>query len=245
MRARVLLLVLVLVAALCVAILLPVEQWIAAVIEWAAQHRALAWLALIVLYLVAALCVLPAAAFSLAAGAIFGVGIGCVVVSIGSTAGALLAFLLGRTVAHDWVQRRIARSALFRAVDHAVAVRGFWVVVLTRMTPVLPYAVLNYAYGVTRVGLRDYLVGSWLGMMPLTLAYVYAGSVAANLTQALKGHGHPGGTAWWVLGLGVLATVTMVVIVTRAARGFLEREIAESSDAPARPGADPAPARMD
>jgi uncharacterized membrane protein YdjX (TVP38/TMEM64 family) len=214
--------------ALAVALLLwqlPVAAWTRAALDWTAANREVAWVAFIALYVVATVCFLPGVPLTLAAGAIFGVAAGTALVSVGSTLGATAAFLVGRTVARDWVGHRIAAWPRFRAVDRAVAARGFWVVLLLRLSPVLPFFLLNYAFGITAVKLREYALGSWLGMLPATLAYVYAGSVAANLGQALAGKVQLGATGWALLGLGLVATVAVTVLVTRLARRHLEREI--------------------
>ncbi len=205
---------------------LPVGELVRAVLDWTAANRGVAWAAFILLYVVATVCFVPGLPLTLAAGAIFGVVAGTALVSVGSTLGATAAFLVGRTVARDWVGRRIQSWPRFRAVDGAVASRGFWVVLLMRLSPALPFFLLNYAFGITAVKLREYVLGSWIGMFPATLAYVYAGSLAANVGQALTGKAQLGTTGWVLLGVGLLATVTVTVLVTRLARGFLEREMA-------------------
>jgi uncharacterized membrane protein YdjX (TVP38/TMEM64 family) len=222
-----LLLVALLVAA---ALTLPLQQWLRAAIEWTAANREVAGAAFVALYIVATVCFVPGLPLTLAAGAIFGVVYGSVLVSIGSTLGATAAFFAGRTVARDWVRRRIAAWPKFVAVDRAVESRGFFVVLLTRLSPLFPFFLLNYAYGVTAAKPRDYVLGSWLGMMPATIAYVYAGSLAANVSQALAGEAQLGSTGWLLLGLGLVATIAVTVLVTRVARGFLEREIGTSGE---------------
>jgi uncharacterized membrane protein YdjX (TVP38/TMEM64 family) len=224
-------LLLLLVAALVAAALtLPLQQWLRAAIEWTAANREVAGAAFVALYIVATVCFVPGLPLTLAAGAIFGVVYGSVLVSIGSTLGATAAFFAGRTVARDWVRRRIAAWPKFVAVDRAVESRGFFVVLLTRLSPLFPFFLLNYAYGVTAAKPRDYVLGSWLGMMPATIAYVYAGSLAANVSQALAGEAQLGSTGWLLLGLGLVATIAVTVLVTRVARGFLEREIGTSGE---------------
>ena len=220
-------LILVLLAALAsAALLLPVRDLLAAVVGWIAAHRQLAWAAFIVVYIVATVSFLPGLPLTLAAGALFGVVAGSVLVSIGSTLGATAAFFVGRTLAREWIAARVLRWPKFQAVDRAVESRGFLIVLLTRLSPVFPFFLLNYAYGVTAVRPRDYVLGSWLGMMPATVAYVYAGSLAASVTQALTGKAQIGAGAWALLALGLVATVTVTVVVTRTARAYLEREIA-------------------
>ena len=220
-------LVLTVLAALAVAAwLLPLREWLAAAVAWTATNRDVAGAAFVGLYVLATVCFLPGLPLTLAAGAIFGVTMGSVLVSIGSTLGATAAFFLGRTIGRDWISRRIKAWPRFQAVDRAVESRGFLIVLLTRLSPAFPFFLLNYAYGVTAVRPREYILGSWLGMMPATIAYVYAGSLAASVTQALSGKVELGVTSWALLGAGLVATIAVTVLVTRIARGFLEREIA-------------------
>jgi uncharacterized membrane protein YdjX (TVP38/TMEM64 family) len=226
MNSRNILVLIVLAAVAVAAWLLPLRDWLAAAVTWTANNRDVAGAAFVGLYVLATVCFLPGLPLTLAAGAIFGVTTGSVLVSIGSTLGATAAFFLGRTIGRDWISRRIAAWPRFQAVDRAVESRGFLIVLLTRLSPAFPFFLLNYAYGVTAVRPREYILGSWLGMMPATIAYVYAGSLAASVTQALSGKVELGVTSWALLGAGLVATIAVTVLVTRIARGFLEREIA-------------------
>ena len=112
---------------------------------------------------------------------------------------------------------------------------------LTRLSPVLPFTLLNYAYGVTRVSFRDYALASWIGMLPGTILYVSLGAAARSLTQILAGDVSPaGGGGTILLAVGLLATIAVTVVVTRAARRALRGAVA-GADA-SRPGtAEPRP----
>lgn len=224
-RRRLVLLALLAVALALLAWRLPVGELLRAALDWTAANRGTAWIAFIGLYVLGTVCFLPGLPMTLAAGVIFGATTGTALVSVASTLGATAAFFIGRTFARDWVGHKIAAWPTFRAVDRAVALRGFWIVLLTRMSPAFPYFLLNYAYGLTAVKPRDYVLGSWLGMLPVTFAYVYAGSLAANLGQALAGKASIGPTGWVLLGFGLAATLAVTILVTRVARGLLQREV--------------------
>ena len=206
--------------------LLPVREWLGAALTWAAAHGEGSALLFLALYVLATVCLVPGLILTLAAGAIFGLARGVALVSAGSVLGASAAFFIGRTFAREWTQQRIAAWPRFRALDGALGERGFWIVLLTRLSPLLPFNLLNYAYGVTAVRARDYVVASWLGMLPATVLYVYAGSAATNLAQALSGRVRTGrtGTVLWIVGLA--ATVAVTALVTRLARRQLEHELA-------------------
>lgn len=226
MRRKHWILLIALAALLLAARMLPLGDLLRSALEWTALHRDVAGAAFVALYVVATICFVPGLPLTLAAGALFGVVAGSVLVSIGSTLGATAAFFVGRTAARDWVRGRIAAWPRFVAVDRAVESRGFLVVLLTRLSPLFPFFLLNYAYGVTAVRPRDYVLGSWLGMMPATVAYVYAGSLAASVSQALTGEAQLGSGGWLLLGLGGVATVAVTWLVTRLARAQLERTLA-------------------
>ena len=177
------------------------------------------------LYILACVLSLPGFILTLGAGAVFGVITGFIAVSIGSTLGAACAFLIGRYLARDLVAARIAGNEKFKAVDEAVGREGWKIVLLTRLSPVFPFNVLNYAFGLTKVSLKHYFFASWLGMIPGTVMYVYIGSLAGDLA-GLGGAGRARTTGEWVLyGIGLLATLIVTVFVTRLARKTLSERI--------------------
>jgi len=175
----------------------------------------------VLLYIVAAVLFVPGSALTLGAGALFGVGLGSVLVSVGATLGATAAFLVGRYLARDWVAKKIEGNAAFAAIDRAVASEGWKIVGLTRLSPAFPFTLLNYAFGLTRVSLRDYVLASWIGMMPGTVMYVYLGSLARA-----AGERHRTPAEWALYGVGLLATIVVTVFVTRLARAALAKRTA-------------------
>src|SRR5262249_39759619 len=151
----------------------------------------------------------------------YGVVTGAVLVWVGANLGAVVAFLLGRTVARDAVARRAASNPKFAAIDRAVGREGLKIVLLTRLSPALPFSLQNYVYGLTRVSLRDYVVGSVVGMIPGILMYVYIGSLFTSVSEIASGSAS-GGTGAQVLKIvGFAATVAVTVVVTRIARRAL------------------------
>jgi len=176
-----------------------------------------------VLYVAASVLFLPGSVLTLGAGAVFGLVEGAIVVSISATLGATAAFLVGRYLARGWVAKRIEGNPKFKAIDEAVAREGWKIVGLTRLSPAFPYALLNYAFGLTRVSLRDYVLASWIGMMPGTVMYVYLGSLAGHLAGAGRGGAARTPAEWALYAVGLLATVAVTVYVTRIARRALDR----------------------
>jgi uncharacterized membrane protein YdjX (TVP38/TMEM64 family) len=186
-------------------------------------------LAFVAIYVLACVLMLPGSVLGLGAGAIYGVIQGSAIVSVASTLGATAAFLVGRHLARERVARAIAGNERFRAIDEAVGREGWKIVGLTRLSPVFPFNLLNYGYGITAVRLRDYVLASWVGMFPGTVLYVYLGSLAGNLaTLGAKGGGQARARTpaeWALFGVGLLATAAVTVFVTRLARAALAKRV--------------------
>src|SRR5216684_428042 len=159
------------------------------------------------LYVVATVLFVPGSVLTLGAGAVFGVALGSVCVSISATLGATAAFLVGRYLARDAIARMIEKHEKFATIDRAVADEGWKIVLLTRLSPVFPFTLLNYAFGLTRVRLSHYVLASWIGMMPGTVMYVYLGS----LVNLGAGHGERTTSEWILYGVGLLATMVVTV----------------------------------
>lgn len=191
-------------------------------LDWVGQLGPWGAIIFIAIYVVATVLFIPGSALTLGAGAIFGVAWGSVYVSIGSTLGATAAFLVGRYLARNAIARKIEGNERFAAIDKAVANEGWKIVGLTRLSPVFPFTLLNYAFGLTRVKLSHYVLASWIGMMPGTVMYVYLGSLA----KAATGERTRTTGEWVLYGVGLLATVVVTVFVTRIAKRALAEKIA-------------------
>jgi uncharacterized membrane protein YdjX (TVP38/TMEM64 family) len=174
-------------------------------------------------YVLGAVLLIPGSVLTLAAGAIFGLLRGTALVLVCATLGAAAAFLVARYVARGYVERRIGTGPL-ASVDRALAQQGFKLVFLLRLTPVVPYSLLNYSLGLTQVSVRDFLLAS-VGMLPGTLLYVYYGKVIGDVAALAGGAAVPRDAAYWTfLGMGLAATIAVTVLVTRIARQVLEAE---------------------
>jgi uncharacterized membrane protein YdjX (TVP38/TMEM64 family) len=161
-------------------------------------------------------------------GAVFGVFWGSIYVFIASTLGAISAFLIGRYLSRDWVAKQLESHPKFKAIDQAVAKEGLKIVFLTRLSPVFPFNLLNYAFGVTQVSLKDYFLGSF-GMIPGSVMYVHFGSLASECALAgttIQPTTPEAETIKWVMRIvGLIATVTVTIYITRIAKKALETKI--------------------
>lgn len=224
---RGLMLLVVVVAALVTAAkLLPLTDYFKWVLERVGGLGSWGPVVLAASYIIACIFMVPGSLLTLGAGFLFHVLLGTVTVSIGSTLGAAAAFLVGRTVGRKWVTRKVESHPKFAALDRAVGREGFKIVLLTRLSPVFPFVLLNYAYGLTRVRFRDYVLASWVGMLPGTVMFVYFGSGLRSLTEVLGGQAQ-GGTAgrvfFWA---GLAVTIVVTVFITRVVRRALQKAVA-------------------
>lgn len=212
---------------------------------WVASLGAWGPLAFVAGYSIAPVILAPAFLLTIAAGAIFGFVKGVIYVMIGATIGATLAFLTGRYLARQFVEGLLRREPRLQIIDRAVERHGFRLVALLRMSPAVPFVLLNYALGLSRVKLVDYVAAS-VGMLPVVAMYVYTGKVAGDLATLASGTAQPRGALYYaMIGLGFVSTVAVTIYVTRIARQAIEHEIAESraTEPPPSPHQTPGPGR--
>ncbi|MGB7443386.1 MAG: TVP38/TMEM64 family protein [Coleofasciculaceae cyanobacterium] len=202
-----------------------IQEILTQALEWVDGLGSWGPVAFVILYNLATVLFLPGAILTLGGGVIFGVIWGSIYVFIASTLGATCAFLIGRYLSRHWVTRQIKGNSKFKAINQAVAKEGLKVVFLTRLSPIFPFNLLNYAFGVTQVSLRDYFLGS-TGMIPGTVMYVYLGSVIGDLAMlsATCSSSNPQAKAihWLIHGLGLLITVFVTFYITRLANQALK-----------------------
>ena len=215
----------ILVAIVAAVFLLPVKDWLVRALEWTEGLGFWAPAFVAAFYIIACVLFLPGSVLTLGAGVLFGVLKGSIVVSVGSTLGACTAFLVGRTVARAWISAKVARNAKFGAIDTAVGEQGLKIVLLTRLSPAFPFNMLNYAFGLTKIPFWQYALGSWIGMMPGTVMYVYFGAGLRSLGELSTGKVETGtaGRVFFVVGL--IATVVVTIFVTHLARRALKQAI--------------------
>ena len=174
------------------------------------------------IYVVATILFVPGTILTLVAGAVFGLGIGFITVSIASTIGASLAFLIARYLARDKVSSMAEDNRHFGAIDKAIEEGGWKVVGLLRLSPAIPFNIQNYLYGLTKVKFWEYALTSWIAMMPGTFMYVYLGTVSG---AALGGNREKSPAEWALLVVGLLATIAVTVYVTKLAKSKLDEDV--------------------
>ncbi|KAB2048740.1 hypothetical protein ERO13_A13G115700v2 [Gossypium hirsutum] len=161
---------------------------------------------------------IPAIPLTMSAGLLFGSVIGTILVSISGTVAASIAFLIARYFARERILKLVEGNKKFLAIDKAIGENGFRVVTLLRLSPLLPFSLGNYLYGLTSVKFVPYVLGSWLGMLPGTWAYVSAGAFGRAIIQEESDFGIGGGNGILTLGLGLLVTAIAAAYVTQLAK---------------------------
>lgn len=161
----------------------------------------------------------PPSILNLTGGFLFGVAYGTLICTIGNTLGTVSTFLVGRTLMHDWIEAKVAGSPKFLAVDRAIGRQGFKVVLAIRLSPMLHYPLLSYAFSVTKVSFRNHLLGTLIGVVPGTLMYVYLGTAAKSLAELMGGKAEEGTTHVALVGVGLVITIVATILVTRIAKG--------------------------
>ncbi len=194
-------------------------------LSWIQNLDSMAAIAFILIYIIATIAIIPGSILTLGAGAIFGLIWGSVYVLIGAILGETLAFLIGRYLARDWVKQKIAKHQTFQALDRALNRDGLKIILLTRLSPIFPFSLLNYAFGITGISLKDYFIGS-IGMIPMTITYVYTGSLAGNLATISETSQLSDPTFHWIFQIfGLIATVAATWYITHIARQALNKSL--------------------
>lgn len=213
--------------AVTVAYWLPVRQWFLVFEAYVRQLGGLGPLLVILAYIASTVFFIPGSALTIGSGTLFGLQTGFIVVFIGANLGALCSFLLARSFLREKVAAWAAAHPKFRSLDQAIGRQGFKMVLLTRLSPVFPFVLLNYFLGLTAVRTGAYALATLLGMVPGIFLYVYVGAAARD---ALAGQSAAADLYQQMLKyIGLAATVAVVVVVTRVARKAL-REAEQANE---------------
>lgn len=195
---------------------------------WIEQSGWIGWIWFVVLYTLSCVLFLPGSVLSFGAGAVYGFWSGTLLVSLGSVAGALANFVSTRYLLRGWMARKFSRSRKFRALDHAVTNDGSKLVILTRISPILPHSLVSCAFGLSRISFVRYLFASWIGFLPISAAYAYCGAV---IGRAAKGGLHQGPWAWVAYTVELAITILVTVWITRIAHKALKNYAPEVAEA--------------
>lgn len=213
---------LVVVASVLIGKFQPARSALVDALTWTRDQGHIGWLVFVVLYVASASVLLPGSVLTLGAGLIFGVALGCALVVPASMIAAILCFLGARRYAHSDLFQAWKKRARVDRFDKLFERSGFRIVLLLRLSPVVPFSLLNYALGLTKVERREYVHASFWGMLPGTLLYVYIGFLFENVTELASGNrpsNHGGPVLYWGgFGLTLATSIALTIIAKRALR---------------------------
>jgi uncharacterized membrane protein YdjX (TVP38/TMEM64 family) len=183
------------------------------------------WLLFIALYALSCILFLPGSVLTLGAGAIYGFWGGTLLVSFSNVVGAVISLLISRYVARGWVARWLDQHPKFQALDAAVEREGPKIVFLSRLSPLMPFSVINYCLGLTKIPIVPFALVSWAGILPSTMVYIYIGDLAGDVATLGPAHVKENPLTWLIQGAGLIATVLVTIISTRLATKALRQRV--------------------
>jgi len=224
---KILLAILVVAALLFAGRVLPFREWLDTFGRWIEGLGPAGYALYVAAYALVTVLMMPAVLMMVAAGYFFGLLKGVAIVSAGATLGASLAFLIARHLARGRVERYATGQPRYKAIDAAVGKKGWRIVFLMRLSPLVPFVVSNYFYGLTAIRFRPYVLASWAGMIPLQFLYVSFGVAGREAT--VPSEGPAAAWKWGLLAVGALVTVAATVYAGKVVREALEESVTPAS----------------
>jgi uncharacterized membrane protein YdjX (TVP38/TMEM64 family) len=208
---------------------LPIGEWIGLLVNWGRGHAVAGPVAYIAFVAVATVLFLPGSIAMMIGGFLFGFLPGFLFAAIAIPLGAQCAFAFGRWAARPWIRSKVEENPRIQIIELALREQAFLIIVLTRLSLIVPFNLLNYAYGATSVNARTHLVATAVGMLPGVALFVYLGTLARNLSQILSGDAAPPGLGYWLIGAGLAAIVAASWVIHSTASRVLESHLKDLS----------------
>ena len=204
-----------------------------AVAEWAKSSPSTAWPPFIIVFALAVVVMVPGWLFMVAGGYLFGLAGGLVVSVVANLLGSIAAFVLAKRYVRDWVRARLGGTKKFSDFDAAAEKNGLYAVMIARLA-LLPNNFINYASGITAMGLRDFAIGTAVGGTPILVVNVLVGASAVDLMAALDSAESDGQTKLvLMLGGAVIVLVGIVWLARRYSSRLLSRSATKAESEPA------------
>ena len=205
--------------------LLPFADWISYIVAWAQQRPIAGPVTYVICVVIATVLFVPGSGSMMIAGFLFGWLPGVAFAAAGIAFGAHCAFLVGRKGARHWVERKGSGNRRLQAIEKGLHEEAFVIVALTRLSLVLPFNLLNYAYGVTSVRPGTHFIATASGMLPAVVLYVYLGTLARDLGEILSGNATPSDLGYWLAAAGITMIIVLTWTIHRAASRALQRHL--------------------
>lgn len=199
--------------------------WIGETMTWIQSSGwvGVAWF--IVLYTLTCVFFLPGSALTVGAGAVYGFWWGTLLVMASSTVGAMVNFLTARYLLRNFVLRHLAGSPKFLSLDRAIEREGWKVILVSRISPIVPHSLVSYIAGVTRISCTRFTLASFLGFLPISVAYSYAGALLGAVARSKLQWTNNDPWTWVLYGVGMIFTVAAVVMTARLAARALRQSV--------------------
>ncbi len=208
----------------------PLAEWIETISDWVKTFGPFGVIVFVLIYAVATVLFMPGSVLTIAAGLIFGVALGTLAAWSGAVLGASLAFIVGRYLARSKIEEKTKDNEKFQAIDEAIGKRGWKIIGLLRLSPLIPFNASNYFYGITKVGFWPYVLASAGGMLPGTLLYVYLGA-AGKAGLGGGGMEQHSPLKYVFFGVGLVVTIGVTIWVSTIAKKALKDSGATKDDA--------------
>ena len=209
---------------------IPLAEWIETISDWVKTLGPFGVVVFVLIYAVATVLFMPGSVLTIAAGLIFGVALGTLAAWSGAVLGASLAFIVGRYLARSKIEEKTKDNEKFQAIDEAIGKRGWKIIGLLRLSPLIPFNASNYFYGITKVGFWPYVLASAGGMLPGTLLYVYLGA-AGKAGLGGGGMEQHSPLKYVFFGVGLVVTIGVTIWVSTIAKKALKESGATKDDA--------------
>lgn len=208
----------------------PAQQYLLDLMNWIKSiKKVYGIVTLTVLYAIAILFCFPGTPFNLAAGFLFGIWWGALVTIVGCDLGATLAFMVGRTLGKDWAQAQVAKNKKFSLLSTAVENNAWLIIFLVRLSPILPFGLCNYLFGVTKVKFSSYWTATTAGLIPCTVAYTYLGSLMRNLTDIYNEDGGDSNSTV-LIAIAIVVTILGITVITFVTKRTLDKTIKQQQE---------------
>ena len=201
------------------------EKVVTPVLQWIDSLGTLGAMAFVVIYTIATSICIPGSIMALAGGALFGKLMGSILVYISGLFGAYVAFWLGRSLLRNWIQRRLQKNIYLKTMNKVVVAEGWKIACLLHLSPIIPFNLLNYALGTSKISVKNFVFATAIGILPGVILYTFLGSTISDVTMVMAGmsDGADKKLQWLVSAIGILATLGLTVYSAQIARRQLEK----------------------
>ncbi len=228
-KQKILLRALLLGSILVLAFLLNKYGFFQKTLQWIDSFGPWGFVVFIFIYFLTCIFFFPSFIFTFAGGFLFGLLPGTILSLVGHGLGSTAALLIGRYLARSWVWRKFSGNEKFKLMDNAIGKKGWKIVALARLSPVMPFNIANYLFGLTGISALKYLGATVLGTIPSAFVYTYLGTLSEDLVSLEWSERARTPLEWMLLVAGLVVTVVLAFYIKKIAKKALEENLKERS----------------